>query len=1042
MAGLVLLPWPVLPPTPVWAASSPAEAEAEALLSRNGAEGLDRAIDLLGHAVAEGNLPAIHKLAMALDRRGQSGDLRRARELLLNRKQAFEAALGADHEQMASYLRALAFVSNSLGLSKEALAAAREARAHVVALARYDLWVAQIDTEIGIYLEDLGLYGEALASMSGALAVIEKRHGRNHSRTGTVHNNMAIVFESMSDYGNALKHYKEALRIALRNDGPRHIGVAELYANIGGVLDRLGRSGEGLKLFEKATPIFIAVYGPHHPNLGRHLADMATLEVSLQRYPEALARFDDALPMLIDGFGEKSKFVAAVQFNRANTLMQLGRSDDALQSYAKANAAFAEIYGADSQNVAMVEVETAGALADTGRNAEALALYTKALETYRAALGEENFRTGLLYNALGIVNVNLENYAAATVAFGRALAIKVALVGPTHPDAADIMSNQARALAESGQVAEAIGQHIKALAIYVIDPERNLDPMRKNYLGLAERLKKSGNRRAATLFAKLAVNAHQDLRLRNAALPPHLERSLARSMKPAYDLLVEQQISDGAFAEAQYASSLIKTGELIAFSRGNAGIEQKAGAKSRLSKRDNVVLGRLSKILAPSTATGRDIQKLIDRRRTNELTARDSDKLPLLQANFEAQAREATTEAIKLFASLETGMQEAQQLELRQSAKQAGNLQETLSKLGPGVVLYQAIALDNGLQLFVTAAGQETVHREVAMARAELATKVYEAVNLVEQRDPLAIAKLQDLHAVLIEPVAEDLRRRGASVVMLDLGGFLRYVPYAALNANGRYLVEDYALALYTSAVPPRFALPDRTAATGAGFGVSKGADGFAPLPGVERELEDIFTGADRTGTLDGAPLLDEGFNMRSFSAALRLKPQYIHIASHFKFEPGNETRSFLLLGEGGALTLADLRSDKKLSFKGVDLLTLSACETARGGGSEGEEIESFGALAQSKGASAVMATLWQIADQSTARLMSDFYEGLLSQGLDKARALQRAQIAMLRGLPAVRVTLRSERGVLAAGEEVTGQAPSTAHPYYWSAFILMGNWL
>ncbi len=77
-------------------------------------------------------------------------------------------------------------------------------------------------------------------------------------------------------------------------------------------------------------------------------------------------------------------------------------------------------------------------------------------------------------------------------------------------------------------------------------------------------------------------------------------------------------------------------------------------------------------------------------------------------------------------------------------------------------------------------------------------------------------------------------------------------------------------------------------------------------------------------------------------------------------------------MGTGGALTLASLRSDRDISFKGVDLLTLSACETARGGGSEGEEIESFGALAQAKGASAVMATLWQIADQSTARLMAD----------------------------------------------------------------------
>ena len=95
-------------------------------------------------------------------------------------------------------------------------------------------------------------------------------------------------------------------------------------------------------------------------------------------------------------------------------------------------------------------------------------------------------------------------------------------------------------------------------------------------------------------------------------------------------------------------------------------------------------------------------------------------------------------------------------------------------------------------------------------------------------------------------------------------------------------------------------------------------------------------------------------------------------------------------------------------------------------------------------GASAVMATLWQIADDSTAALMADFYRGRVIDGLDKATALQRAQIAMLKGNPATKLASRGERAMtLVEGVEgATGAAPSTAHPYYWSAFILMGNWL
>ncbi len=57
------------------------------------------------------------------------------------------------------------------------------------------------------------------------------------------------------------------------------------------------------------------------------------------------------------------------------------------------------------------------------------------------------------------------------------------------------------------------------------------------------------------------------------------------------------------------------------------------------------------------------------------------------------------------------------------------------------------------------------------------------------------------------------------------------------------------------------------------------------------------------------------------------------------------------------------IRTDPRFRFKGVDLLTLSACQTAGEVGSDGKEVESFATLAQNAGASSVMATLWPIAD-------------------------------------------------------------------------------
>jgi CHAT domain-containing protein len=184
---------------------------------------------------------------------------------------------------------------------------------------------------------------------------------------------------------------------------------------------------------------------------------------------------------------------------------------------------------------------------------------------------------------------------------------------------------------------------------------------------------------------------------------------------------------------------------------------------------------------------------------------------------------------------------------------------------------------------------------------------------------------------------------------------------------------------------------------------------------------------------------------------ALRRRYPVLHIASHFQFRPGDETASFLLLGDGSHLSVAEI-AEQDL-FRGLDLLTLSACETALGGqGATGKEIDGLGELAQRQGAKAVIATLWPVADASTKELMQTFYELRESQpGLPKVEALRQAQLRLLAGQGQV-VAMASavERGLKRLDEDSTAstetrfvptdQAPY-AHPYYWAPFILIGNW-
>jgi CHAT domain-containing protein len=201
--------------------------------------------------------------------------------------------------------------------------------------------------------------------------------------------------------------------------------------------------------------------------------------------------------------------------------------------------------------------------------------------------------------------------------------------------------------------------------------------------------------------------------------------------------------------------------------------------------------------------------------------------------------------------------------------------------------------------------------------------------------------------------------------------------------------------------------------------------------------------------------------------SALKQKRPVVHVASHFSFRPGDEHRSFLLTGDGGAFTLDEFKRHSNM-FGAVDLLTLSACNTgAQQADANGREVDAFFELAQRLGANSVMATLWPVADNSTPWLMREFYSGKVNGKLTKAESLRRAQLALLKGESKIASSARRETGTIADVIVVTAdgkrdtntraddfvvsssQAPlykkdpqrPFAHPFYWSPFILIGNW-
>jgi CHAT domain-containing protein len=352
--------------------------------------------------------------------------------------------------------------------------------------------------------------------------------------------------------------------------------------------------------------------------------------------------------------------------------------------------------------------------------------------------------------------------------------------------------------------------------------------------------------------------------------------------------------------------------------------------------------------------------------------------------------------------------------------------------------------------LLVTPAG--TAAYKSPVKRVDLNRKVMEFRKVLEspQSDPKPLA--QELYHLVIPPsLAEDLRGAGAETLMWELDGALRYLPLAALHDGNAYLIETYRLAVFTPASNANLTQAPQTSWKIAGFGVTQSHEvkdsrgesiHFEALPGVEREMKALIAEEGKSnGVMPGELMLDAAFTESAMRTALRRGDPVIHIASHFQFEPGDNSNSFLLLGDGTSLSLKEIDTNLN-QFTKVDLLTLSACNTGLGDNGDGREVESFGVLAQQKGAGAVVASLWSVSDESTSRLMEQFYR--LRQenpGMLKAEALRQAQLYLLKGVP-LGGQPSGERGVRLP-DSFGPQAPHDySHPYFWAPFFLMGNWL
>ncbi|MBF2026679.1 MAG: CHAT domain-containing protein [Oscillatoriales cyanobacterium C42_A2020_001] len=338
---------------------------------------------------------------------------------------------------------------------------------------------------------------------------------------------------------------------------------------------------------------------------------------------------------------------------------------------------------------------------------------------------------------------------------------------------------------------------------------------------------------------------------------------------------------------------------------------------------------------------------------------------------------------------------------------------KSIDEVDPTAAVIYPVILPDRLDVILTLPGQPLRHYSTRLTQTEIEAGIQRMRSSLRRTSftQERLAAAQQMYRWLIQPAVAELQAHQIKTLVFVPDGSLRSLPIAALHDGDRYLLEQYQIAIAPSLqlLSPRPLQREQMRALVGGL--SEGIAGSAPLPGVEREINQI------SQQISARVLLNRSFTTASLQSQVQTAPfTVVHLATHGQFS--SEVDDTYVQTWDGRLTVNELQgllNQRSLTDStAIELLVLSACQTAEG---DNRAALGMAGVAVRSGARSTLATLWAVNDDSTAAFIAAFYKALSQPNISKAQAVQEAQLSLLR-------------------------SPEFKHPFYWAPFILVGNWL
>jgi CHAT domain-containing protein/Tfp pilus assembly protein PilF len=666
-----------------------------------------------------------------------------------------------------------------------------------------------------------------------------------------------------------------------------------------------------------------------------------------------------------------------------------------------------------------------------GKNSQALEYYQQALAVKREV--SDKAGEGTILNNIGLVYDELGQHSQALESLNQALAIFRQL-----GDQASVGNT----IDSIGTVYTSLKQYPQALESYqqalgFLRKVGNRAGERTTLSNIGSLLEKQNQPELAIIFYKQAINLTEVIRTELQVLPREEQESYTQTVADTYRALANLLLSRKRLLEAQKVLELLKIQEIRDFTKDTRAGESSSGID--ISQTEKTILDKYGSLIAFG-------QRVYECKQTacsqlNELNAQLEELTRQYNqsvATFEAEIRARRASDDSSF-----------------DPRLLGNAQAIVEAQPETVLIYPFVLDDKIWLLWVGKGGVVKSHPISHIGQKQLSELVVKFRSLLN--DPASdIAQVQatgkELYDILLKPLESELRTNNIQNLVFALDRVTRYIPMSALYDGKNYLIENYTVSTVLSAEltnTKEHSLTNPKATSVLALGLSEAKAGFNPLPYVPEELDAIVRkgSINSRGIYPGLEFLNQAFNREVLRNYLG-NHQLLHIATHGKFVPTSYLDSFLLLGTGERLTIEDIKALPYMPD--VQLVVLSACESALGGNLDGIEISSMSYYFLNRGAKAVMASLWLVNDASTSQLMQQFYSNLAAgtptAPVTKAQALRQAQLSMLRGkalttINAVGRAIIEVRPRLSSSAASTdSKAPGFSHPYYWAPFILIGN--